>query len=48
MEAFDDQLAGTQLIRQPEADRKKTRIHQLMDLHPDLALTAQHDDSDWR
>ena len=42
MEPFNDSFVCAQLISQPEAQRKQARVHQLMDLHPNLAMATQH------
>jgi hypothetical protein len=33
---------GSQDVGQPKTNREQARIHQLMDLGPNLAVTAQH------
>ena len=41
-EQINDVLVRPQFVSEPEADREQARVHQLMDLHPNLAITAQH------
>ena len=37
-----DGVVGAELEREPKAERKQTGIHQLMDLHPNEPVAAQH------
>ena len=36
-------VIGSQNVSEPESDREETGVHQLMDLHPDLAMAAKHE-----
>ncbi len=43
LEEFLRKLGCADLVREPERDREETRIHQLMNLRPDLTMSPQHE-----